>query len=62
MAKINLSPFPLIGAAFILFHPEAVATLFHVDMTLKYYFFSLGLVVYSLVIFSQKVRLGKAER
>ena len=28
----------------------------------KYYFFSVGLAVYSLAILSQKVRLGKAER
>ena len=52
----------LIGAAFILFHPGAIASLFHIDMALKYYFFSVGLVIYSLVILSQKVRLGKAER
>ncbi len=52
----------LIGAAFILFHPGAVASLFYIDITHKYYFFSVGLVVYSLVILSQKIRLGKAER
>ncbi len=52
----------LVGAAFILFHPGAVTSLLQVDMALKYYFFSVGLAVYSLVIFSQKVRLGKAER
>ena len=50
----------LIGAAFVLFHPGAVASFLHVDMALKYYFFSLGLVVYGLVIFSQKMRLGRA--
>ncbi len=49
----------LIGSAFILFHPGAVASFLHVDMALKYYFFSLGLVVYGLVIFSQKMRLGR---
>ena len=52
----------LIGAAFILFHPGAVTSLLQVDMALKYYFFSLGLSVYGLVILSQKMRLGKAER
>ena len=52
----------LIGAAFILFHPGAIASLFHIDTALKYYFFSVGLVIYSLVILSQKVRLRKAER
>ena len=49
----------LIGAAFILFHPGAVAALLHVDMALKYYFFSLGLAVYGLVILSQKVRVKR---
>ena len=52
----------LIGAAFILFHPGAVTSLLQVDMALKYYFFSLGLAVYGLVVLSQKMRLGKAER
>ena len=52
----------LVGAAFILFHPGAIASLFHIDTALKYYFFSVGLVIYSLVILSQKVRLRKAER
>ena len=52
----------LIGAAFILFHPGAVTSLLHIDPALKYYFFSLGLAVYSLVLFSQKVRLKNAER
>ena len=52
----------LIGAAFILFHPGAVTSLLQVDMALKYYFFSIGLAVYGLVILSQKMRLGKAER
>ena len=52
----------LIGAAFILFHPGAVTSLLKVDMALKYYFFSLGLAVYGLVVLSQKMRLGKAER
>ena len=51
----------LVGAAFILFHPGAIASLFYI-MAHKYYFFSVGLVVYSLAILSQKVRLGKAEQ
>jgi len=51
----------LVGAAFILFHPGAVAAFFQVDMVLKYYFFSLGLAVYCLVIFSQKMRLRRAK-
>jgi TRAP transporter 4TM/12TM fusion protein len=51
----------LIGAAFVLFHPGAVTAFFQVDMALKYYFFSLGLAVYGLVILSQKMRLKRAE-
>lgn len=51
-----------LGAALILFHPGAVASLLQVDMTLKYWFFSLGLFLYCLVILCQKVRLGKAQR
>ncbi|OQY49254.1 MAG: C4-dicarboxylate ABC transporter [Desulfobacteraceae bacterium 4572_87] len=50
----------LIGAAFVLFHPGAVASFLHVDMALKYYFFSLGLAVYGIVILSQKMRLKRA--
>ncbi len=51
----------LVGAAFILFHPGAITAFFQVDMALKYYFFSLGLAVYCLVILSQKMRLKRAE-
>jgi TRAP transporter 4TM/12TM fusion protein len=51
-----------LAAALILFHPGAVASLLQVDMTLKYWFFSLGLFLYGLVILCQKVRLGKSEK
>jgi len=51
-----------LGAALILFHPGAVASFLQVDMTLKYWFFSLGLVLYGLAILSQKIRLAKAQR
>ncbi len=52
----------LLGAALILFHPGAVASFLQVDMTLKYWFFSLGLFLYGLAILSQKIRLAKAQR
>ena len=50
----------LVGAAFILLHPGAVTSLLHVDAGLKYYFFSLGLAIYGLVMLSQKARLKRA--
>jgi TRAP-type uncharacterized transport system fused permease subunit len=52
----------LIGAAFILLHPGAVASLLNVDMALKYYFFSLGLAVYGLVIVvpENEIEVGRA--
>ena len=52
----------LLGAALILFHPGAVASFLQVDMTLKYWFYSLGLFLYGLVLLSQKVRLKKCKR
>jgi TRAP transporter 4TM/12TM fusion protein len=51
-----------LGAALILFHPGAVASFLQVDMTLKYWFYPLGLLLYGLVILCQKVRLEKSER
>ncbi len=51
-----------LGAALILFHPGAVASFLQVDMTLKYWFYPLGLFLYGLVILCQKVRLEKSER
>lgn len=49
-------------ASLILFHPGAIASFFNVDPSLKYYFFLLGLFVYAVVLFIQKMRLMAAER
>ena len=49
-------------AAFILFYPGAIASLFNVDAGYRYYFFLPGLVIYAAVIFIQKIRLTVAER
>jgi TRAP-type uncharacterized transport system fused permease subunit len=46
-----------VAAAFTLFHPGGVANLFNVDLSLKYYFFSLGLAIYGAVILLQKMRM-----
>ena len=48
-------------ASFILFHPGAIASFFHVDPSMKYYLFPVGLFIYGLVIFIQKIRLGTAR-
>ena len=44
-------------AAFILFHPGAIASLFDVDQSLKYFIFPIGLLIYGAVILMQKMRL-----
>jgi TRAP-type uncharacterized transport system fused permease subunit len=44
-------------AAFILFHPGAIASLLHMDLSLKYYLFPLGLLIYGVVVFIQKTRM-----
>ena len=46
-------------AAFILFYPGAIASLFHMDPALKYSLFPLGLAIYGLVILMQKMRIRK---
>lgn len=51
-----------LSAAFILFHPGAVASFFHVDQALKYYFFPLGIAIYCLVLTIQKLRMGVTAR
>jgi TRAP transporter 4TM/12TM fusion protein len=51
-----------LAAAFTLFHPGGVASLFHVDLSMKYYFFPLGLAIYGAVILIQKMRMKVAER
>ncbi|MEE4355154.1 MAG: TRAP transporter permease [Desulfococcaceae bacterium] len=51
-----------LGAAFILFHPGAVASFFHADPSVKYYFFLLGIMIYACVICMQKMRMKKSVR
>jgi TRAP transporter 4TM/12TM fusion protein len=51
----------LLAAAFILFHPGGFASFINIDPAKKYYLFPLGLLVYALVVFSQKMRMMKAE-
>jgi TRAP transporter 4TM/12TM fusion protein len=51
-----------LAAAFTLFHPGGVATLLNVDPANKYYLFPLGIVIYGLVVFLQKMRMTAAAR
>jgi TRAP transporter 4TM/12TM fusion protein len=44
-------------AAFILFHPGAIASLLNIDISMKYYLFFLGLLIYGIVILMQKMRM-----
>ena len=44
-------------ASFILFHPGAIASLLNIDLSYKYYLFSLGLLIYGVVIVMQKIRM-----
>ena len=46
-----------LAAAFILFYPGAIASLLHIDASRKYFLFPLGLVLYAMVIFLQKMRI-----
>ncbi|OEU45118.1 MAG: hypothetical protein BBJ60_04020 [Desulfobacterales bacterium S7086C20] len=48
-------------AALILFHPGAIASFFHIDPAMKYYFFPLGLLIYGGVVGLQKMRLRTAK-
>jgi TRAP transporter 4TM/12TM fusion protein len=51
-----------LAAAFTLFHPGGVATLLNVNPANKYYLFPLGVVIYGLVIFLQKLRMTAVAR
>jgi TRAP transporter 4TM/12TM fusion protein len=55
--KLYEIPF-LLTAAFILFHPGAFASLFHMDLSMKYALFPLGIVIYGLVVLHQKRRIA----
>jgi len=48
-------------AAFTLFHPGGMASLFNVDSGKRYYFFFLGLAIYAVVVLIQKIRMKTAS-
>ncbi len=50
-----------LAAAFILFYPGAIAELFGIYSEKKYFFYILGLLIYALVVFMQKVRVKQEE-
>jgi TRAP-type uncharacterized transport system fused permease subunit len=54
--KLYEIPF-FLAAAFILFHPGAVASLLNFSPDVKYAFFPLGILLYGLVIFLQRKRV-----
>jgi TRAP transporter 4TM/12TM fusion protein len=58
--KLYEIPF-FLAAAFTLFHPGGVASLFHVDLSMKYYFFPLGIAIYGAVVLLQKMRMRAAK-
>jgi TRAP transporter 4TM/12TM fusion protein len=51
-----------LAAAFTLFHPGAVAALLQIQLPTKYLMFFLGLFIYALVIFHQKIRINRRSR
>ena len=51
-----------LAAWFTLFHPGGVASLFNVDLSMKYYFFPVGIAIYAVVIFMQKIRMMAAKK
>ncbi len=58
LTKNRLYEIPfLLTAAFILFHPGAVASLFNMDLSMKYALFPFGILIYGLVVFHQKRRI-----
>jgi TRAP transporter 4TM/12TM fusion protein len=62
LTKNRLYEIPfLLAASFILFHPGGVASLFHVDQSMKYALFPLGIVIYGLVVLHQKRRMAEAR-
>jgi TRAP transporter 4TM/12TM fusion protein len=59
LTKNRLYEIPfLLAAAFILFHPGAVASFFRVDLSMKYALFPFGILIYGLVVFHQKRRMA----
>jgi TRAP transporter 4TM/12TM fusion protein len=58
LVKNRLYEIPFfLAAAFILFHPGGLATLFNMDQAYKYWLFPIGLLIYGAVIAHQKLRM-----
>ena len=49
----------LLSAAFVLFHPGAIATFLHMDQAFKYYLFPIGFVLFGITFALQKWRMTK---
>lgn len=61
LTKNRLHEVPLfLLAAFILFHPGAVASLLHLGHGVRYAFFPLGILLYGMVILMQRRRVAAA--
>ena len=50
-----------LATAFVLFHPGAIAGFFGIHSDKKYFFYILGLLIYALAVFMQKIRLRAGE-
>ncbi len=50
-----------LAAAFVLFHPGAVAGLFDFDQSMKYYLYPLGIAIYVMVIMIQYLRIKRKK-
>ena len=48
-----------LAAAFILFHPGALAAAINVNAAHKYYVFPIGLLIYALVVYQQRIRINR---
>jgi TRAP-type uncharacterized transport system fused permease subunit len=59
--KLYETPF-FLAAWFTLFHPGGVASLFHVDPAMKYFFYPAGIAIYGFVVFLQKLRMTTTGR
>ncbi len=55
--KLYEIPFFLL-AAFILFHPGAIASFLNINLSMKYVLFPAGILIYALVVMMQKKRLA----
>ena len=51
----------LLSAAFVLFHPGAIATYLNIDQAFKYYLFPIGLVLFGITFALQKWRMANMK-